>query len=611
LPAAIEARERAYGAAVKTGDFQSAVVAAIQLGRDNIFRNAHSLGAAWLNRAERMLEGQPDNLGHGWLAVTRAFQAAEVNRFDDALAYIARAREIAELFADRDLGAASLSCEGLARVFRGELQEGLAALDEASLVAMAGELEPQTAGGVACTTISACAILGDWQRATHWTEAQDRWCQRERINGFPGMCRLYRAESKRLRGSWLEAEAEARRATDELEGFIPAAVGIGHYEIGMIRLRRGDLPAAEDAFLKGHAYNRSPEPGLSLVRLAQGRLAAASDSIRRALDDPEDTPSYWAPPGSEINRLALLPAQIEIALAAGDVGVARAAADELETLAQRFDSVAVRASAATGLGAVLVAEGELAAGAVKIRRGIELWAELDAPYEAARARLTLAEAYAADGARDRAALELQAARAVLERLGAAVDLRKADELGARIGGGSDVRPVSAEQQRLVRTFVFTDIVDSTRLAELLGDEAWQNLIRWHDQTMRSLVAEHRGEEIKAIGDGFFLAFEDADQALGCAIAIQRRLTEQRQAQGFAPAVRIGVHRAEAQRAGLDYLGTGVNTAARVGAQAAGGEILVSAATLASVRGEYEEAGRRTAELKGISAPVEVVSIAWR
>jgi class 3 adenylate cyclase len=158
--------------------------------------------------------------------------------------------------------------------------------------------------------------------------------------------------------------------------------------------------------------------------------------------------------------------------------------------------------------------------------------------------------------------------------------------------------------------MFTDIVDSTRLAETMGDEAWDGVIRWHDRTLRSAVAEQGGEEVKATGDGFFLAFADADQALEAAVAIQRRLAEQRRAQGFALAVRIGVHGAQVNRVGLDYVGTGVNQASRIGAAAEGGEILVSATTLGGARHSFAEAGRRTVTLKGLSAPVEVVSIGW-
>jgi class 3 adenylate cyclase len=171
--------------------------------------------------------------------------------------------------------------------------------------------------------------------------------------------------------------------------------------------------------------------------------------------------------------------------------------------------------------------------------------------------------------------------------------------------------VAASATRLVRTFVFTDIVDSTRLTDALGDEAWGSLIRWHDGTIRALAAEHGGEDIKATGDGFFLAFPETDDAIETAIAIQRRFDEQRRSQGFAPAVRIGVHRAEANRTGLDYTGRGVNLAARVEAAAAGGEILVSGETLEGARRSFREVNRRSVELKGFTEPVDVVAIDWR
>jgi class 3 adenylate cyclase len=159
--------------------------------------------------------------------------------------------------------------------------------------------------------------------------------------------------------------------------------------------------------------------------------------------------------------------------------------------------------------------------------------------------------------------------------------------------------------------MFTDIVDSTRLAETLGDEAWDKLQRWHDRVVREAVAQQTGEEVKSTGDGFFLAFADADNAVAAAIEIQRRLAAHRDAEGFAPQVRIGIHAAEANKVGLDYAGSGVNQAARIGAAADGGEILVSATTLAAARRPLGETGRRTLELKGISQPVEVVSVAWR
>jgi class 3 adenylate cyclase len=608
LPAAIDARERAYAAATKSGDLIAAVTAAIQLGRDNLFRNALPVGEAWLNRAASLLEGVPENLGHGWLAATRAFHASLDGDAERSLAQADLAEGIGKRLGDADLRFFSMSAKGAALVALGRVDEGLALIDEATVAAVGGELHPQTAGGICCTSIESCAALGEWQRATEWTDAQDRWCKREGISGFPGMCRLFRSEIKRLRGDWPGAEAEARHATDELKGFMPAGVGGALYQIGEIRLARGDLAEAEAVLGRAHAIGYDPEPALALLRLAQGRTAEASASIRHALAEPSKTPAWRAPPGSDLYRLPMLAAQVEIELAAGDVATARAAADQMTAMAKTYTTAPIRAAAAMGVGAVLLAEGDPAGAAEELRRGLDAWLEFDAPFEGARTRVHLAEAYASMGDEDRARMELQSARTVLERMGAQLELHRAEALEARIGTGAV--PHSATE-RETKTFVFTDIVDSTRLAELLGDEAWNGLLHWHDDALRAVAADLEGTEVKRTGDGFFLTFNDAGRAIEAAVRIQRRLADHRREQGFAPSVRIGMHRSEATRSGADYTGIGVNEAARVCAAAGSGEILVTAEALSTAGRGFPQSGRRTLELKGIATPVEVVSIDWR
>jgi class 3 adenylate cyclase len=605
LPVAIDARERAYAVATRAGDVEGAATAAIGLGRDNLMRMSTSVSAGWINRAERLLEGVEENVGHGWLAAVRSFYASLIGNNDEALAQATRAFEIGVRLGERDLATFGMSERAVALLARGDMEEGLRLADEATLTAVSGELSADTAGGVCCATIEAASGIGDLRRASEWTDAQDRWCRREGINGFPGMCRVYRSEIKALRGAWPEAEAEARVASDELRGFVPAGAGMALYQIGEIRLRRGDLPAAEEALLGAHGFGQSTEPALSLLRLAQGKVEVAAESIKLALDEPERAPSWLAPPGTDLSRLRLLPAQVEITLAAGDVATARAAADELASLAQRFGTLPARANAQVALGAVALAEGDPTAAAGHLREAVALWSEVEAPYEVARARVILADAYRAEGAHDRAAVEVRTARDAFERLGATLDLRRAES------ALTDETPMGTTTLRMVRAFMFTDIVDSTRLTEELGDEAWDRLIRRHDQTVRAAAAEQGGEEVKARGDGFFLAFADPDQAIEAAVSIQRRLAAQQEGQEVVLAVRIGIHQAEANRVGLDYVGMGVNQASRIGDAADGGEILVSAATLDAARKAFSTSGRRTVELKGLSAPVEVVSIAWR
>jgi class 3 adenylate cyclase len=610
LPEAIDARERAFAAAIKSGNTQSAAIAGINLARDNLMRMKTDVSQAWIKRVERMLEGVEENEGHGWLAIVTGLHAALTGDNEQTLVQATRAYEIGKRLGVMDLEAFALAWRASALIAKGEVEEGLALADEAALIAISGELEPSVAGGVFCVTIEACAGIGDVTRASEWTDAQDRWCRREGINGYPGMCRLFRSDVKRFHGAWPEAEAEARLASVELRGFIPAAAGLALYQVGEIRLRRGDLPAAEEALLGVHGLGQDTEPLLSLLRLAQGKVAAAAESINRAATQTGRS-SWRAPTGSALYRLSVLPAQVEILLAAGDVAGARTAGDELNALADRFATPAARAAASTASGALALAEGDAATAAERLREAIGHWGQLDAPYDVARSRIVLAEAYLAQNELDRAAIEARTARDAFERLGAALDLRKADAILEGMAGAPDSQPLGMATTRTVRVFMFTDIVDSTRLAEVMGDAAWDQVTRIHDQLLRGAVAEQGGEEVKATGDGFFLAFADADEALQAAVAIQRRLAAHREAQGFVPTVRIGIHRAEANRVGLDYTGAGVNQASRIGGAANGDEVLVSAATLGAARHSYSESGRRTVELKGISAPVEVVSIDWK
>ena len=610
LEHAIELRERAYAAATRAGQPEAAVMVAIKLARDNVYRSSDALSGAWLQRAERLLDGVEENPGHGWLAATTAFRAVITGDLERAMAESIKAEGIAARMGDRNLAALAQSEHGFALIAGGKVAEGMAMVDEASVAAVGGELEPDTAGGICCTTIGACATLGEWTRAAEWTDAQDRWCKREGIAGFPGMCRLYRSEVKEVRGQWLEAEAEAQQASVELAGFIPAAAGMALYRIGEIRLRRGDLVEAEEALVRAHALGAHVEPALSLLRLAQGRVQVAADGILEAIERPPRTPSWHAPPGSALYRMPLLRAQVEIALAAGDEATASEAVEQLESIANQFGSAALSAATTGARGLVQLRTGQAAEAVRSLRDAVEAWTDIDAPYEAARARMALAEALAAGGQPDRAPMELSAARSAFEQLGAAFELRRADEIGASMGIGPEAASASQAAAREVKTFAFTDIVDSTRLGEAIGDEAWHAVLRRHDETVRTVVAEHGGEVVKHTGDGFFLAFGDASRAIEAMIAIQRRLAAHRAREGFAPTVRIGVHAAEASRSGADYVGTGVSLAARISAAASGSEILVSRATLDAARRSFSVTAERTLELKGIAAPTDVVSIGW-
>jgi class 3 adenylate cyclase len=239
-------------------------------------------------------------------------------------------------------------------------------------------------------------------------------------------------------------------------------------------------------------------------------------------------------------------------------------------------------------------------------RGWRLWQQIAVPYESARARELLGRARAADGDATASAMDMRAAFAVFQELGAALDVQR------MMGILGDANATSAGTgTRVARTFMFTDIVTSTDLVGLIGDAAWEELLRWHDHELRSAFSRHRGEEVKHTGDGFFVAFERASDGIECAVAIQRGLAAHRRKHGFAPWVRIGLHTDDATRQGGDYSGGGVHVAARVGAIGEREEIYITSAVLEEAGGvRFPMSEPRTMNLKGVADPVEVRTVDW-
>ena len=595
LEECISARERAYAAHLEAGNPRRAAFVALLLVRDHNNRVAPAVAQGWFRRAERLLADEPESAEHGHLEYMRARAAHGRGDLDEAVERADRAVDMGAKYGDADLQALALVGQGMAEVARGNLELGFGLIDEATVAAVGGELSPVVTGVVYCNTIGTCSEVGDYRRAGEWTEAARRWCERQSITGFPGICRVHRAEIMRLRGWWAEAEQDARQACTELIGHgIPALAADGFNEVGMIRMRMGDLPAAEEAFRQARELGSDAMPGLALLRLSQGQAQAASELIQRALDETKEA----------LGRARALPAAVDIAVANADLQSADAAASELEKVAEEYGTEAIRAAAACARANVQIAEGDGSAALRNAREGWKLWQSLEAPYESALARVCIGLAYRAAGDSHAAVPELEAAQRALEKLGAVTDVRRVAELLA--GDGQ-----AATGPRVVRTFMFTDIERSTNLVEAIGDEAWENLVGWHDRTLRSLFSEHGGEEVDHSGDGFFVAFEDPGSALECAAAIQRSLAEHRKSHGFAPKVRIGVHASEATQRPGDYGGRGVHEAARIGAAAEGGEILASLETVEAAGSGWDVSEPREVSLKGISTPAKVVSVSWR
>ncbi|MHB8588483.1 MAG: adenylate/guanylate cyclase domain-containing protein [Candidatus Dormibacteraceae bacterium] len=598
LDAHVDALERAYAAHSKDRNQRRAAMMAMRLAVAYSSRLEGPVASGWRARAERLLADEPECVEQGELAMRQGRSALGAGDPDGALVLLGRAIELALKFESRDLWAQAIHIQGKALILRGEVAAGLGLIDEVTAAAVGGELSPRVTGLVYCWTIAVCRDLADVTRAGEWTEAANRWCERQSISGFPGVCRIHRAELLRLRGALTKAEDEIRRACVELPNHSPAMAGYAFCELGEIRLRVGDLTGAEEAFRQGHQLGELPEPGHSLLLLARDNRVAALASITRALERR---------PWDRLFRARLLPAKVEITIAAGDLEGARAGVAELEQVTADFTSPVFRAAALVASGQLALTEGRAAEAAIALAKGVREWHEVGAPYEEAQAREALAGAQSATGDISGAELELGIARSSFERLGAVLDMRR---VGSRLEAIA-VRGNALAATSVRQAFMFTDMVESTSLLEAIGDQAWADVVRWHDQALRALIQQHGGEEVDHAGDGFFVAFPDARDAVDCACAIQRRLAAHRREHGFAPRVRIGVHAAAATRVGAGYRGSGVHQAARIAARAGADEILATASTASLLSGRVIRSDPRPVTLKGIARPVEVVTIEWR
>ena len=438
LDATIEAWERAYALWLEAGNKDAAAGAAVRVGMHLLFDTALMAPVrGWLARAERLLEGQPETPASAWLAVVRTYERMLIGDLPGARPW---ARLAIEVGSRLDPAACALGRVAEARllILEGDVKQGLALLDEVGVATVSGDLDPLSTGVVYCELVCALQGLAQYDRAEEWTEAMERWCKTNAIGSLHGRCRVHRAEILRLRGSCCEAETEALSACEELRPYLRREMGWPLSELGQIRLRRGDIEGAEEALLAAHRAGWDPQPGLALVRLAQGDTTAAAGAIRDALEHPMRVPFKERPPDTDLQRAPLLEAQVEIEIAAGDIARARSAADELTRVAARFASKALVASATLGQGKVRLAEGDPADAERLCAEATRLWSEVGAPYEAALARAAFADALRASGREQRAALELEAARTVLDRIEAEPPAGDAESVER---GGAEEVPV--------------------------------------------------------------------------------------------------------------------------------------------------------------------------
>ena len=590
-----QTRERAYAAYEASHDHAGAGRLAVMLAGDYFRANSIAVAGGWINTANQLLGELPESAGHSMQAFLQGMMCAFQGDVGGAEVHLRRATEIAKRVGAVDPEMMSQVMHANCLVRLGRVDEGMRLVDQAMAAAVSGRLRPFYATMVYCSTLESCIDVLDLGRALEWADVAKKCCVKENLVPATGDCRLHRASVLRYRGDWTEAEAEARDSVADV-AWNPTHVGEAMYEIGSIQLLRGDLHAAEEAFQRAVEFGNRPQPGLALLRMAQGRMQSALTAITEAVDEE----------AQPLARSRLLPAQVEIALAAGNIDLARTAVARLRQDSAPFESAGKQAELACAEGAVHLAAGDLANALASCRAAAKLWKQIGSPYEAARAQVQIAEALSARGDADAAAMELRGAVATFERLGAVREARRAINVLTNLEGALEKERGAVKTVR--RAFMFTDIVKSTDLIAVIGDEAWADVLRWHDQTLGMLFGKHRGEEVDHAGDGFLVVFPEANDAIECAIEIQRKLAEHRRAHGFAPQLRIGVHADVATYSGRHFSGKGVHKAARIASLADAGEII---ATRDVAQGRSVVGEPQTVRLKGLDEPVEVVRLAWK
>ena len=375
---------RAHQAFLNQADTARAVRCAFWLGFTALLNGEVARANGWLSRAARLLDGCPDCVERGYLLLPAAYRSFRAGELVAAHATFVQAAAVGKQFGDKDLETIALQGQGRSLIRTGKIAQGLALLDEAMVAVTAGEVSELNAGGVYCSVLDACGEIFDLQRAREWTSALEQWCASQPdIVPYRGHCLVRRAELLQLHGDWLEALDEAQRAVELLSRPAPNPfAGAAAYQVAEIQRLRGRLAEAEVAYQQAIQWQSSPGPGMALLQLAQGRLGAANAAIRRIAAEDRETGA----------RAKILDAYVAIELAVKDVPPARAAANELAEIAAQHGIPFLRALSSRATGAVLLAEADPQTALAELRQSWTLWCELDAPYEAARTRLLIAQA---------------------------------------------------------------------------------------------------------------------------------------------------------------------------------------------------------------------------
>jgi DNA-binding CsgD family transcriptional regulator len=440
----MEVTRRAYRESIRAGDVERAVRSAFWVAVGHLAQGEMAPAAGWLATAERLVgEGGGERVESGYLLVAAALQSMAVGDPNAALSVYERAVEIGTRFGDHDLVVLARVGVGESLIGLGEVDRGIGLMDEVMVDVTSGEVSPVILGITYCSVIAACHQVFDLRRAQEWTATLDRWCESQpQLVHFRGECLLNRAELRQFHGAWEDAAAEAQEASERFaQREADPSLGEAIYQTAEIHRLRGEFADAEAAYRRASRLGRPPEPGMALLRLAQGQHEVAAATLARATDEATGI----------FARARLLEPLVEVMLATGSTPAARLAADEMVQLAGDVGAPLLSAIAERAYGAVLLAEGDPRAALAALRPSWTAWRTLDAPYESARTRVLVGLACRALDDADAAALEFDAAADAFRELGALPDLARVealiDEPTARAAGG--LTPREIEVLRLV------------------------------------------------------------------------------------------------------------------------------------------------------------------